>query len=103
LKRLESISELDHHARAELQQLINNQFIAGHGTGPVKSHANAYARVHGLMSSETLFDLSQEPAKAREPYGPTLFGEQALMARRMVEAGVPFVRVSRAWCQSWTA
>ncbi len=100
LKRLESITELDHHARAELQQLINNQFIAGHGTGPVKSHANAYARVHGLMSSETLFDLSQESAKAREPYGPTLFGEQALMARRMVEAGVPFVRVSRAWWDS---
>lgn len=100
LKRLESITELDHHARAELQQLINNQFIGGHGTGPVKSHANAYARVHGLMSSESLFDLSQESAKAREAYGPTLFGEQALMARRMVEAGVPFVRVSRAWWDS---
>jgi hypothetical protein len=100
LKRLESISEIDHLSRAELQQLINSQFIAGHGTGPVKSHANAYARVQGLMSSETLFDLSQEPAKARELYGPTLFGEQALMARRMVEAGVPFVRVSRAWWDS---
>jgi uncharacterized protein (DUF1501 family) len=100
LKRLESITELDHHARAELQQLINHQFIGGHGTGPVKSHANAYARVHGLMSSESLFDLSQESTKAREAYGPTLFGEQALMARRMVEAGVPFVRVSRAWWDS---
>ncbi len=100
LKRLESITELDHHARAEMQQLLSRQFIAGHGTGAVKSHANAYARAHGLMSSETLFDITREPAKVREAYGPTLFGEQALLARRMVEAGVPFVRVSRAWWDS---
>jgi hypothetical protein len=100
LQRLEAISDLDHHARAELQQMMNESFIASHGTGPVKSHANAYARVHGLMSSEALFDINQESTKAREAYGPTLFGEQALMARRMVEAGVPFVRVSRAWWDS---
>jgi len=100
LKRLDAISDIDHHARAELQQLLNESFNASRATGPVKSHANAYARVHGLMSSEALFDITQESAKAREAYGPTLFGEQALMARRMVEAGVPFVRVSRAWWDS---
>ena len=33
-------------------------------------------------------------------YGPTQFAEQTIMARRMVEAGVPFVRVSRAWWDS---
>ncbi len=52
------------------------------------------------MSSEELFDISKEPASIREKYGPTLFGQQALMARRMVEAGVSFVRVSRAWWDS---
>jgi uncharacterized protein (DUF1501 family) len=36
----------------------------------------------------------------REKYGPTLFGEQALVARRLIEAGVPFVRVARAWWDS---
>jgi hypothetical protein len=100
LQRLASVSELDHFARAELQEKLGQQFAAGRELGPVKSHANAYARVHGLMSSEALFDLSKEPEKVRERYGPTLFGQQALMARRMVEAGVPFVRVSRAWWDS---
>ena len=33
-------------------------------------------------------------------YGPTQFAEQVMMARRMIEAGVPFVRVSRAWWDS---
>ena len=36
----------------------------------------------------------------RDRYGPTQFGEQALVARRLVEAGVPFVRVGRAWWDS---
>ena len=36
----------------------------------------------------------------RDLYGPTQFGEQVLVARRLVEAGVPFVRVGRAWWDS---
>ena len=52
------------------------------------------------MASEKLFDISQEPQAVRDLYGPTQFGEQALVARRLVEAGVPFVRVGRAWWDS---
>ena len=52
------------------------------------------------MASEKLFDVTQEPQKIRDRYGPTQFGEQVLVARRLVEAGVPFVRVGRAWWDS---
>ena len=41
------------------------------------SHNEAYERVRGLMASETLFDISREPQKVRDQYGPTQFGEQA--------------------------
>ena len=52
------------------------------------------------MASESLFDISHEPQKVRDQFGPTQFGEQVLVARRLVEAGVPFVRVARAWWDS---
>ena len=52
------------------------------------------------MASETLFDISKESQATRDKYGPTLFGEQCLVARRLVEAGVPFVKISRAWWDS---
>jgi hypothetical protein len=39
------------------------------------------------------FDLGQEPAAAREAYGEHGFGRGCLLARRLVEAGVPFVEV----------
>ena len=40
------------------------------------------------------FDLSQEPAKVRDTYGKGVFGQGCLLARRLVEHGVPFVEVS---------
>jgi len=40
------------------------------------------------MASDTLFDVTKEPQKVRDAYGPTQFGEQALVARRLIEAGV---------------
>jgi hypothetical protein len=49
-----------------------------------------------LTSAEvrSAFDLSREPARLRERYGPTLFGASALLARRLVERGTRFVNVS---------
>jgi hypothetical protein len=39
------------------------------------------------------FDLSREPEQLRERYGHHAFGQRAIMARRLVEAGVSFVTV----------
>jgi uncharacterized protein (DUF1501 family) len=100
LHRLEEINELDHRERADLRNLLTARFTRGRESASLASHNEAYARVRGLMASEKLFDISSEPQHIRDLYGPTLFGEQALIARRLVEAGVPFVKVSRAWWDS---
>jgi len=100
IRRLEEISTLDHQERGDLRDLLSKQFAQGRANSTVASHNEAYQRVRGLMASEKLFDISQEPQKIRDWYGPTQFGEQVLAARRLVEAGVPFVRVGRAWWDS---
>lgn len=48
-----------------------------------------------LTSSKTrdAFDLSREPDQVRDRYGRNLYGASMLVARRLVEAGVPFVSV----------
>jgi uncharacterized protein (DUF1501 family) len=48
-----------------------------------------------LLSSRTTeaFDVSREPLELRERYGQTVNGMSLLLARRLVEAGVPFVTV----------
>jgi uncharacterized protein (DUF1501 family) len=39
-------------------------------------------------------DLDDEPAEVREAYGRNRFGQGCLLARRLVERGVPFVEVT---------
>ncbi len=41
------------------------------------------------------FDLNREPDRVRDRYGRTLLGQACLMARRLVDAGVLFVTISR--------
>ncbi len=53
-------------------------------------------RAFDLLSSSataTAFDVSQEPEALRERYGPNVNGMSLLLARRLVEAEVPFITV----------
>ncbi len=100
LHRLETIQDLDHQERAELQRFLSQRFSRSLEHPVVNSHGSAYQRVRGLMASDYLFDIEREPQAMRDHYGPTQFGEQCLVARRLAEAGVPFVKVARAWWDS---
>lgn len=63
------------------------------------------AEACGLVSggaARTAFDIESEPAALRDRYGRTTFGQSALMARRLVEAGCTFVTVhSGGWDHHW--
>ncbi|MDR3634852.1 MAG: DUF1501 domain-containing protein [Isosphaeraceae bacterium] len=53
-------------------------------------------RALGMLTSprvKNAFDLSQEPAKLRDDYGRTTYGQSCLLARRLLEADVRFVTV----------
>ena len=53
-----------------------------------------YQQAYDLVTSrqaQAAFDISREPNDVREQYGRNSFGQRALLARRLVEAGVPFV------------
>jgi hypothetical protein len=55
-----------------------------------------YERAFTLLRSEGVrraFDLSREPQAVRERYGRNKHGQSVLLARRLVEAGVPFISV----------
>jgi hypothetical protein len=61
---------------------------------PVAALDTYYEQGYRLMSSkeaQKAFDVHGEPDKVRDDYGRNAFGQRALLARRLVEAGVPFV------------
>jgi uncharacterized protein (DUF1501 family) len=59
-----------------------------------RSMESLYQQAYSLMTSpqaRLAFDLSREPASVRDRYGRHAWGQRALMARRLVEAGCSFV------------
>jgi hypothetical protein len=66
----------------------------GKGGGPLEK---IYEHAFSLITSKgakAVFDLEKEPEKLRDRYGRFRFGQSCMMARRLVEAGVPFVQVN---------
>jgi hypothetical protein len=54
-------------------------------------------QAHALLTSPDaarMFDLSRERPELADRYGRTRFGQSCLLARRLVEHGVPFVQVN---------
>lgn len=62
----------------------------------IGNHLRQQQKAFDLLTSARAtgaFDLTQEPESLRQRYGETINGMSLLMARRLVEAGVPFVTV----------
>lgn len=83
-------------ARIELAAEMQREFTDKHPDAVAKSHQTAYERAARLMRSAAAesLKLASEPDKVRDTYGRNVFGQGCLLARRLVEAGVPFVEVS---------
>ncbi len=63
----------------------------------VEEHRVLYERARRMMTSPRLkaFKLDTEPAARQQSYGKNRFGQGLLVARRLVESGVPFVEVNK--------
>jgi hypothetical protein len=57
-------------------------------------HLNRAFDLLASKSGREAFDLSRETDKSRGAYGRTAFGQSCLLARRLVEAGVPYIQVN---------
>src|SRR5205085_10194431 len=47
------------------------------------------------------FEMDREPAPVRDRYGRHAFGQSLLLARRLVQAGVPVVQANMGRVQNW--
>jgi uncharacterized protein (DUF1501 family) len=81
--------------RAALWRTLQQGFERTHPSPQATAHRAVVEQALELGSSHAVaaFDASREPAAMRERYGASAFGQGCLMARRLVQAGVPFVEV----------
>jgi hypothetical protein len=91
-------SRVDH--RRSLLAAVDERFRKWDTTGISESMDAYHQTAFQLMRSERAkkaFQIGEEPEALREKYGRTSLGQGSLLARRLVEAGVRFVTVSRGF------
>jgi Protein of unknown function (DUF1501) len=86
--------------RKWLLSQIDQQFRSIDSSNEFETVDTFYEKAYDLMRStvaQQAFDIESEPEGLRSRYGRTPVGQGCLLARRLVEAGVRFVTVSKGW------
>jgi len=87
--------------REELRRAASGRFAIQRDADAIAAHEIGYQRMGALLTGRKLFDLHQESIEDRERYGKSRLGRDCLLARRLVENGVPFVRVQHQNGLAW--
>ena len=76
-------------------EMIETGFAKRTRDVPAFEHAKVLKKTFDLMTSSQMeaFRVEKEPEEVKERYGTDGFGQGCLLARRLVESGVPFVEV----------
>jgi hypothetical protein len=90
------VSREQEDARLDLWSTLQAGFLKNHPTASPKAQNTVYERAVRMMRSEAAqaFELDEEPDKVRDAYGRGEFGQGCLMARRLIERGVPFIEIA---------
>ena len=90
------LSQKRSDARIGLLDEWEQDFLAERPGAASLSHRSAYQRAVTMMRSAAAkaFNLDEEKKALRDTYGRNIFGQGCLLARRLVERGVPFVEVT---------
>lgn len=92
----EGITEKRQKSRRELLQRLNSLEHAMKSDPNLMALGQCEKEAYELIlgSAGKVFDLSQEKDELRDRYGRTTFGQACLMARRLVEKGIPYVTIN---------
>jgi hypothetical protein len=82
--------------RQGLRIRASERFLRRRRTAQTEAYTQSYDQAARLMKQRGLFDTSAEPEKVRDRYGRHDFGRHCLMARRLLEGGATFVKVTHS-------
>jgi hypothetical protein len=96
LGRARGIDDARFEQRLAIWRTLEDRYAAGRGGAFARDRRGIGEEAARLMKARGLdaFRLQDQPAPVRESYGKNEFGAGCLMARRLVEVGVPFVEVT---------
>jgi hypothetical protein len=94
IQRPDNLTEEADRERQELRAKANERFERGRRTADTEAYTYSYDQAAQLMARRGIFDINKEPPRVRDQYGSHDFGRHCLMARRLLEGGATFVKVT---------
>jgi len=94
LLRPTDVTPDDDRERNELRKLADSRYAANRRPDTTEANSYAFEMAAQLQKRIELFDVSKLPAKDKERYGSHDLGRHLLLARRLLEEGVTFVKVT---------
>lgn len=96
LLRPESLSEAADKQRNEVRDRLNQRFGQRRRTAETEAYTQSYEQAAQLVEKRGMFDVGKESPKDLERYGTHDFGRHCLLARRLLENGITFVKVTHS-------
>lgn len=96
INRHKNVSPGSFNNRMALLDSFNKDFDKGYANKETESYKASYKNAIKFMSSEDIdaFDIKKENKKIAKLYGRDKFSQGCLLAARLVEKGVKFIRVN---------
>jgi len=94
--RAEGLTEAADRQRNLFRSRMNSRFSERRRTAETDAYNTSYEQAAQLMERRDIFNLGQEDPRSLERYGTHDFGRHCLLARRLLENGVTFVKVSHS-------
>ena len=94
--RASSLGDAGAAGREMLRHHLNDRFARRRRTAETDAYTTTYDQALQLMERRDAFDVTKEPARDLDRYGTHDFGRHCLLARRLLESGVTFVKVTHS-------
>ncbi len=94
--RAASLGDAGAAGRESMRRHLNDRFARRRRTAETDAYTTTYEQALQLMERRDVFDVSKEPARDLDRYGTHDFGRHCLLARRLLEAGTTFVKVTHS-------
>jgi hypothetical protein len=79
--------------RNAFRERLNARFLEQRRTAETDAYTQTYEQAAQLMAQQSIFDITKEPPRDLDRYGTHDFGRHCLLARRLLEKGITFVKV----------
>jgi hypothetical protein len=96
LARPAAITDGADRQREDFRKKLNDRFSKSRKSAATEAYTESFEQAERVFRQSDVFDVSKEDTKIADRYGRHDFGRHLLLARRLLEAGVSYVKVSHS-------